>query len=382
MKRVYIAIFGSGLGHATRMMAVVRRLQQDGCDLMCSSSEEATGYLRMQGLACNDIPLVDVVFTENGNFSATDTMKVAPWLILKVFKQVGIEARNMIRFRPDVLLSDSLVSSVMASKLLGLKSVTVLNQLMLVSSPNTPRRVAKLLSTGSITVGNEFWELSDRILFPDLPPPYTISESNLWDSGTVGARAEYIGLLTLPRSYDLDQETEKILQTRKKIIFWQVSGPAKTRNHFLTKARGAAAALGAEYLSIISAGNPLGSSSPTAIEGGYLYDWCLSKDVLIDRCDVMVSRAGHVTISDLILRGKPSILVPIAAQSEQIGNATKAQKLGVAVCIREEEFSVKAFVDALVYVGSDEMKRRCADLADYAGQFDAVGSIVRALTAN
>jgi UDP-N-acetylglucosamine--N-acetylmuramyl-(pentapeptide) pyrophosphoryl-undecaprenol N-acetylglucosamine transferase len=380
LKRVYIAIFGSGLGHATRMMAVVRRLQQEGCELMCSSSEEATGYLRMQSLACNDIPLVDVVFTENGNFSATDTMKIAPWLILKVFKQVGIEARNMIQFRPDVLLSDSLVSSVMASKLLGLKSVTVLNQLMLVSSPKTPRMVAKLLSTGSITVGNEFWELSDRILFPDLPPPYTISESNLWDSGTVGARAEYIGLLTPPRSYDLDSETEKILHTPKKVIFWQVSGPARTRGHFLTKARGAAAALSAEYLSIISAGNPLGSSSPTAIEGGYHYDWCPSKDVLIDRCDVMVSRAGHVTISDLILRGKPSILVPIAAQSEQIGNAAKAQKLGVAVCIQEEEFSIRTFSDALVLLGSDEMKRRCADLAAYAGQFDAVGSIVEALT--
>jgi UDP-N-acetylglucosamine--N-acetylmuramyl-(pentapeptide) pyrophosphoryl-undecaprenol N-acetylglucosamine transferase len=380
LKRVYIAIFGSGLGHATRMMAVIRRLRQEGCELMCSSSDEATGYLRMQGLACNDIPLVDVVFTENGNFSATDTMKIAPWLILKVFKQVGIEARNMIQFRPDVLLSDSLVSSVMASKLLGLKSVTVLNQLMLVSSPKTPRRVAKLLSTGSITVGNEFWELSDRILFPDLPPPYTISESNLWDSGTVGARAEYIGLLTPPRTYDLDPETEKILQTRKKIIFWQVSGPAKTRTHFLTKARRAAAALGTEYLSIISTGSPLGSSSPTAIEGGYLYDWCPSKDVLIDSCDVMVSRAGHVTISDLILRGKPSILVPIAAQSEQIGNAAKAQKLGVAVCLREEEFNNRTFADALVLLGSDEMKRRCTALAAYAGQFDAVGSVVRALT--
>ena len=380
MKRVYVSIFGSGLGHATRMMAVIRRLQGEGWDVMCSSSEEATGYLRAQGLACNDIPLVDVVFTENGNFSATDTMKVAPWLFLKVFKQTGIEARNMMRFRPEVVLSDSLASSLMASKLLGVRSVTVLNQLTLVSSPKTPPTLAKLLSTGSNTVLNEFWELSDRILFPDLPPPYTISESNLWNSGNVGARADYIGFLTPPRSDELDAETAQILRTKKKVIFWQISGPAKTRGPFLGRTIEAAAALGREYLSIVSAGNPLGSSSPRAIDGGYVYDWCRSKDALVDRCDVMVSRAGHVTISDLILRGKPSVLVPIAAQSEQIGNAAKAERLGVARCVAEEAFGIQTLREAMGQVDGDGMRRRCEDLASYARGFDAAGAVAKAVT--
>lgn len=379
MKRVYVGIFGSGLGHASRMMAVSRRLVQEGCELQFSSSGESTRYVRRQGYRCNDIPLVDVVFTDSGSFSAKETMKVAPWLFVKVFKQAGVEARNMMRFGPEVVLSDSLLSTVMASRLLGLKSVTVVNQLKLVSSPKTPHIAAELLTNGSITVGNEFWELSDRILFPDLPPPFTISERNLWGAGSAGKRAEYIGFLTPPRSDFVDPETAKLLRSPRRLIFWQVSGPAKTRASLLPKVKKVASALRDDYLSIVSAGNPTGSSIPLAFEGGFIYDWCPAKDAMIDRCDFFVSRAGHVTISDLILRGKASVLIPIQAQMEQMGNAAKAEKLGVAVDMSEDRLTEASFRDAFARLSTDETARRLRELRMYAGGFDAVGSIVSAL---
>ena len=380
MKKVYIGIFGSGLGHATRMMAVSRRLIEEGCELRFSSSSEATQYIRGQGFACNDIPLVDVVFTDTGSFSAKETMKIAPWLFVKVFKQAGVEARNIIRFRPDVVLSDSLLSTVMASKLAGVKSVTVLNQLKLVSSPGTPRIAGKLLTNGSITVGNEFWELSDRMLFPDLPPPYTISELNLWGTGSVGKRAQYIGFLTPPRSDHTDPDAERIMRTPRRIIFWQVSGPSKTRASLLPKVKSLACALKEDYLSVISAGDPLGSRTPRPFEGGFIYDWCPSKDALVDRCDVFVSRAGHATISDLIMRGKPSILVPIQSQMEQMGNAAKADRLGIAVDIPEGELAEPRMRDALARLQADDTTRKVAELKEYAHRFDAAGSIVSALS--
>jgi UDP-N-acetylglucosamine--N-acetylmuramyl-(pentapeptide) pyrophosphoryl-undecaprenol N-acetylglucosamine transferase len=379
LKRVYLGIFGSGLGHASRIMGVSKRLAEEGCELRFSSSSESTGYIRRQGYPCNDIPLVDVVFTDTGNFSATETMKVAPWLFVKVFKQAGMEARNMLSFRPDVVLSDSLVSTVLASKLLGLRCVTILNQLKLVSSPKTPRVLARLLSDGSITVGNEFWELSDRILFPDLPPPFTISERNLWGAGSAGDRAEYVGFLTPPRSDYVDPDAAKIMQSKEKIIFWQVSGPAKTRQSLIPKVKAVATLMRKDYLSVISAGDPSGSNVARPFEGGYFYDWCPSKDAFVDRCEVFVSRAGHVTISELILRGKPSILIPIQAQAEQEGNAAKAQKLRVAVDLPEDDLSERSFIDALRRQESESMAKRAAELKEYASHFDAVGATVSAL---
>ena len=379
MKRVYLGVFGSGLGHASRLMAVSRNLVGEGCELRFSSSGESREYIRRQGFVCNDIPLVDVVFTDTGVFSAKETLKVAPLLFVRVFQQAGIEARNILNFRPDVVLSDSLISTVMASKLTGVKCVTVLNQLRLLSSPKTPRIASKLLTNGSITIGNEFWELSERILFPDLPPPYTISEQNLSGTGSAGTRAQFIGFLTPPRSYAVDTATSEIIRSPRKMIFWQISGPERTRTTLLPKVKRVAIAMKDECLSVISAGNPSGDTTPRPFEAGFVYEWCQSKDALIDRCDVFVSRAGHVTISDLILRGKPSVLIPIQGQMEQIGNAMKAEKLGVAVEIDEENFAEVPFREALARLLTEETAKKTAWLKGYAAGFDADRAVVSAL---
>jgi UDP-N-acetylglucosamine--N-acetylmuramyl-(pentapeptide) pyrophosphoryl-undecaprenol N-acetylglucosamine transferase len=379
LKRVYLGVFGSGLGHASRMTAVGRRLVEDGDMVQFASSGGAAAYLRQNGFDCVDVPLVDVVFTENGNFSATETMKVAPWLFLKILHQTGLEARNMVRFAPDVVVSDSALASLLASKLLGRKSVTILNQLKLVSSPKTPPFLAKLLTNGSISVWDEFWELSDRILLPDLPPPYTISETNLWGAGSIEARAEYIGFLVPPRNFAVDAQSAAIVAGPKKLMFWQVSGPEKTRAAFLPKVRRYAKALKDEYISVISAGDPLGSTAPQAIDGGFYYDWCPSKDALIDRCDGLIARAGHVTISDLILRAKACILVPIPAQSEQEGNAAKAERLGVAAKIDEPDLGVGSIQQAVAKLDGDETRRRLLELSGIARKYDAMGSIAEAI---
>ncbi len=218
------------MGHASRMAAVARNLVSSGMDVMFSSSGEATEWFRSQGYRCNDVPLVDVVFTDSGSFSAKETAKYSFLIFAKFYRQVGIETRNLIKYSPDVVLSDSMLSTIVAAKFLGLKSISVLNQLRLESSAGTPRIAAKLLSYGSITVGDAFWELSGRILLPDLPPPFTISEKNLWNAGNAGRRAEYVGFLASPAEQKDDELTGRLSSISKKKVYWQISGPTKTRS--------------------------------------------------------------------------------------------------------------------------------------------------------
>ena len=82
---------------------------------------------------------------------------------------------------------------------------------------------------------------------------------------------------------------------------------------------------------MITAGQPGGETSPSQVPGGNLYQWCNFSSEFVDSCDAVVSRAGHVSISEYVLHAKPSLLVPIQAQTEQIGNADKAQRLGFAL---------------------------------------------------
>ncbi len=115
------------MGHASRMAALAERLVASGNEVMFSSSGEVTKWLRAKGYNCNDVPLVDVVFTDSGSFSAKETMKFFPIINARMSRQVVKEIGNLARFAPDVTLSDSMVSTVVASKFLGIRSVALLN---------------------------------------------------------------------------------------------------------------------------------------------------------------------------------------------------------------------------------------------------------------
>ncbi len=367
------------MGHASRMAALAAELLALGDDVVFSSSGEVARWLRAKGYQCNDLPLVDVRFTDTGAFSATETMKFFPLIVARLCSQVRREVGNLRRFGPQVVLSDTMASTVVASSLLGIRTVAILNQLRLISSPRTPKSVAKVLSGGSIAVGSVFWDLCDEILIPDLPAPYTISERNLWNAGTASSRARYIGFLTPKptRGSGVDDLPAKWRgEKRRRKIFWQISGPPATRRPFLARALEAAKALQEDYLFVITAGNPGGRTSPSSIRGGYLYQWCSLSSAFIDSCDTVVSRAGHVSISDYILRAKPSLLVPIQAQTEQMGNASKARRLGVATAVEERNLDPEAVGEALRELSTESFARRAQEMKKVAEGYDAVRAIL------
>jgi UDP-N-acetylglucosamine--N-acetylmuramyl-(pentapeptide) pyrophosphoryl-undecaprenol N-acetylglucosamine transferase len=377
--KVYLAAFGSGMGHASRMAALAEKLVAAGDDVEFSSSGEVTLWLRAKGFRCNDVPLVDVVFNSAGAFSATETLKYSPLLMGRLCRQVQREVGNLERFAPQVVLSDSMVSTVVAARLVGVRSVAVLNQLRLISSPRTPKAVGQLLAGGSITLVNAMWELCDEILVPDLPPPYTISESNLWGAGSASSRARYIGFLT-PRGDASDAAGSALdgwrEEKKKRKVFWQISGPPPTRASFLAKALEAAKALQEDYLFVITAGDPGGETAPSVVPGGYLYQWCNASRAYVDSCDAVISRAGHVSISDYVLRAKPCLLVPIQSQTEQIGNARKAEKLGFALVLQESELDPGKVGEALGALSGGSYGTRALEMKRVAAGYDAVRTII------
>jgi UDP-N-acetylglucosamine--N-acetylmuramyl-(pentapeptide) pyrophosphoryl-undecaprenol N-acetylglucosamine transferase len=367
------------MGHASRMAALAQELVASGDEVAFSSSGEVTPWLRARGFRCNDVPLVDVAFNDAGAFSATETLRYSPLLLARLVKQVQREVGNLEGFAPRVVLSDSMVSTVVASRLVGARSVAILNQLRLISSPRTPKAVGQLLAGGSITLVNAMWESCDEILVPDLPPPYTISERNLWNAGSASSRARYIGFLTPKRDSTASGEApldEWRGEKRRRKVFWQISGPPPTRGPLLAKALEVAKALKEDYLFVITGGSPGGETAPSAVPGGYLYQWCNATRAFVDSCDTVVSRAGHVSISDYILRGKPCLLVPIQSQTEQIGNAHKAEKLGFAVVLDERALDAPNVDAALRALSQESYARRALAMKRLAEGYDAVRTIL------
>jgi len=59
--RIYIGVYGVGLGHASRMLLLADRLKKEGCLLEFSSFGDAVIYIRNNGFKCNIVPEVELV---------------------------------------------------------------------------------------------------------------------------------------------------------------------------------------------------------------------------------------------------------------------------------------------------------------------------------
>jgi UDP-N-acetylglucosamine--N-acetylmuramyl-(pentapeptide) pyrophosphoryl-undecaprenol N-acetylglucosamine transferase len=369
MRRVYVSCFGSGLGHATRMLEVARLLSGAGCTVVFSSSGEVSSFIRRMGFRCYSVPLVDVSYTPDGEFSASRTLALSPLLSARACLQFAQELRNISSFSPDVVLSDSMLSTVVAAKLRGMRVVTVLNQLRLQSS-HSSSVVSSAVSAFTAEWLGRLWGRSDSLLIPDLPPPYTISERNLWGV-RAAARARYIGFLVPENREGSDKVVDSLWEEKRPKIFFQVSGPPRTRGPLLRAALEVASRLSDRYLFVLSGGDPEGSPVPKRIAGGWYYEWCGVTGRLFRECDVVVSRAGHGTLSQIITNSKPSLLIPIPGQTEQEGNASKAVRLGISLRLDQRYLSSASFNDSMERLLSGKYAERAREVGRVANSYSA-----------
>ncbi len=368
-KRVYIPIFGSGLGHASRMAAVADRLLELGCEVAFSSFGEGLEYLGQRGYKRFSVPRLDVGWTASGKFEGLlKTAKRLPWHIATFIRQCIIERKIMKTWRPSVVLSDSRLSAVVAAKSLGLRCLVVINQLRILLPPKKRRKWTNPIERFLNEVLGKLWNLADKIFFPDLPPPLTVSEENLLVVSAVRWKAEYVGFMVRPRSSrEMAEKALKEIGLRrdKPIVFMQISGPTFTKPALLRKAREAASKL-TEFQIVISEGRPWGSTALKRDGAAYYFEWCPVSEELMAAADVLV-----------VLLGKPMLIIPIADHSEQFSNAFKMARLGAALWL-DPATAIAEDICAAVrecYYNS-AYKRRAESISRMASHYDGASRIV------
>lgn len=100
--------------------------------------------------------------------------------------------------------------------------------------------------------------------------------------------------------------------------------------------------------------------------------------------DVVVARAGAVTVAEIASIGRASILVPFphAADDHQAKNAMALAELGGAVCVRQEAADVERLAGELgTLLGDDTRRLRMANAAREHGRPHAAADIARDLLA-
>lgn len=384
MGTAYLAPYGVGLGHASRLVMVADRLRQGNVQVQFSSYGEAADYVAMRGYRCAAVPPVEFAWSVEGGFSIKQSIAQIPLWFTNLARQVNTETRNMTMYGPDVILSDSRLSPLFAAKLMGIPSIVLLNQVKLLLSPRLRElAISRLFEKMVGEFLGSMWSLADRILVPDLPPPYTISAHNVWEVGSAAAKIEYIGF-TAPRPHVAESQVRAVadmlsFDRSKPVVFVHISGPMETRMPMIRIALEAAEKMENAVQFVFSEGRPGGSTEPRKVgRCSWYYEWCPVRDEVFALSDLVVMRGGHTALSQAIQFGKPVVTIPIENHGEQLGNSEKVASLGLGAMVHPKKVKPEQIVQAIQMVlGNPEYARKVAELMKMTESLNGIENVVR-----
>jgi len=350
--KVYVAACGIGLGHVGRCVPIVQKLREKGAEILFSTYFEGLEYVKKTDFPFVEAPALGVKVKPDGTIDFKQTaINPGPFIAsFMILEQIRAEIEALQRFSPNVAVSDSRASTLIAAKILGIPTVCILNQFQVII-PRKKRflRLSKLADAAVLALIGKIWTSSNRILIPDFPQPYTISTGNLRIPKAYQKRVQLIGPILPVQPEELPEKKalrRKLgLDLEKPLIFAPISGPVKERAYLLKALMKIFSDFPEEYQVVMSMGYPSSAATPIRRGNFILYRWVPNRFEYLKACDLVISRAGHGTLTHSICYGKPIIVVPTPSHTEQLNNARKVVKLGVARMVEQEILSK----DVLLY---------------------------------
>lgn len=354
--RVQFAPSGVGLGHAGRCIPIARGLQErnDETEVVFSTYLDAVGYVRQEGFHTVEVPPMDFKVKPDGTVDFRRTaMNPGPFVAsFNFLEQVGREIEIMGTFEPDVVVSDSRASPLVAAWLLGVPTICILNQFQVIIPRKTHYlRLAKFADAMTLAIIGKIWTTGVKVIIPDLPPPYTISTNNLRIPRAYRKKVDLIGpiLPVHPNKLPSKKELRKKLglHDEKTVIFAPISGPLKERAYLISILQRIFAEFPGDYQIVMSLGLPESRGSFVRRGNLTVFKWAPNRFEYLKACDIVVSRAGHGTVLQAMCYGKPSILIPTPNHTEQLNNAGKAAELGVASIVDQDSLSKETLLSRI-----------------------------------
>lgn len=342
--RIYFAPCGIGLGHVGRTVPIARKLLEKNASILFSTYQEGIDYVKNEKLPLVRSPGMGVQVKPDGSVDFRRTvMNPGPFLATyAILQQINAELRSMASFQPDVVVSDSRASSLIAARLLRIPRICILNQFN-VFVPRRKRflRLARLADVTTLALIGMIWASNDSVLVPDFPQPYTICSGNLNVPKYYRNKAKLIGPILPVHPSNLssvkDLRKKLGLPTDKTMIFALVSGPTKEKAFITGALRKALLEFPADYEIVMSYGYPGTGSEPIRQRNVTIFKWLPNRFEYLKACDIAIGRAGHGTITQSMSYGKPMIIIPTPNHTEQLQNAIQAEKLGIAETLLQRD---------------------------------------------
>jgi len=388
--RVYLAPCGIGLGHVTRLQPIAEELTKRGDIVVFSTYLDGLEYARRMRLPTYSAVPLNFKVTTDGTIDFKRTAATSGFSlgIRTLLKQVTKEIQFIKQFQPDVVVSDSRASSLLAAWLLRIPVALILNQFRveIIRRP-TNRKLSPfdrlfflIANMGWLFIRTAIglvWGKSRVILIPDLPAPHTIALGNLAIPSRYNGKVKLVGPTiekpSKPQKSHGSMKRELHFEPRRPLIYGAVSGPIVERRILASSLLRAFQEMPARFQTVLSRGTPNGERRPRTIKRVRVFGWLENQEDYMSASDVVVSRAGHGTIMKSLSYGKPMVLIPIPDHTEQVGNARRAAQLHVAKVIDQKTLNAKTLTAAIEEIlKSNSFRRNALEISRSARTLSAI----------
>jgi UDP:flavonoid glycosyltransferase YjiC (YdhE family) len=385
--RIYFAPCGIGLGHVGRCVPIARKLQQKNAEILFSTYREGISQIEKEKLPLIRAPSIGFQVKPDGTIDFKQTaINPGPFLAsFTLLDQINAEIKAIEVFKPDIVVSDSRVSPLIAAKILGIPRICILNQFQVII-PRKKRflRLARFADSITLTLIGKIWTSGNFVLIPDFPQPYTICAGNLNIPKFYRKKVKLIGpiLPTSPDELPTKKELRKKLKLPldKPVIFAPISGPIRERAYLTGILRKILLDFPEDYEIVMSLGYPNANDNPIHHSNLTIYKWIPNRFEYLKACDLVISRAGHGTLTQCLCYGKPMILVPTPNHTEQISNAKQAEKLGAAEIIQQEKLDKERLLKSVQQILESEAPQRLMEIQKEAAKYNGLENAVRIIT--
>ncbi len=377
--RIYFSPCGLGLGHVGRCLPIAEELRRRGAEILFSTYREGLEYLRRSQLPVVSAPSMRMEVYEGRIDLKMSSVKGGLKAPPRFLNQVKVEIEHMRRFKPEVVVSDTRLSSIFAARLLGLPSALILNQFQLIV-PRSKRNfnLSKVADGFLLTLIGGGWATSDMILIPDFPEPYTLSLDHLRIPKRYRNLVRFVGPILPKRPEEYDEELPG-LEGGKPLILASISGPEEERIPLLSRLIPILRGFPDDYRILLSMGMPSLDPKPRSYGSLTILPWISDRFRYLKACDAVISRAGHETVLQNLCYGKPQVLIPTPGHTEQYANARRARELGIAEALHQRDLTMDNLLRLVKRVTEEEvyMERIREVLSMNLG--DGVSNAVRAI---
>ncbi len=319
-RRILVAPINWGLGHATRCISLIKKLEEKGFTPVIASDGAALELLKKEfpHLKAFDLPSYNITYTSRGSLLKWKLLLDSPHILKNIKKEKKATKILVEKLNLHGIISDSRFGV----RYKHLPNVFITHQLNVLSGNTT------FLSS---RIHQEYIRKYDQCWVPDAPKKPNLS-GFLGHMKKTEENVHYLGILSRFEKKDLEIKYHYMVL---------LSGPEPQRSLLekilLSQLKNSPKKI--LFVRGVIDDKPVEISVPNIEMKNYLFGKELEH--ALNSSKVIIARSGYTTLMDLAKLEKKAFFIPTPGQFEQEYLAERMMKLGFAPYCDQKDFSLE-----------------------------------------